>query len=159
MGQESAGVIEIRHEKTGKPALKVTALRSEIEDIRSDLGACITELNRRRREAFNVRLQVKRHRKLAITVGAALIALTAGFAAYWANGRVKRPAPEKLRRAAIPEKNDSMGSRVSKAAVGILAGAIIGVVKGGAQRAVSGGGVTSAKASPELAASSGRDRS
>jgi len=173
MGQESAGVIETRHEKTahrdlpdvrkdeggGKPALNVSARRSEIDDIRSDLGAYITELDRRRHEAFDVRLQVKKHKGLAITVGAILIALTAGLVAYWANGRMKRPPTVRLGRAELLEEKDSKGSRVSKAAVGVLTAAVMGAVKGAAQRAANGRSVLLARASHEMAASSARVRS
>jgi len=101
----------------------------------SPLGAYITELDRRRHEAFDVRPQVRKHKGLAITVGASLIALTAGLAVYWANDPVKSPTMMRLRRDELPEEKDSNRSRVTRAAVGVL-----GAVKGGAQRAVSGRG-------------------
>ena len=53
------------------PDPEVTRLRSDIEDARDGLGVYVSELDRRRHEAFDLKLQLKKHKALAIGVGVA----------------------------------------------------------------------------------------
>ncbi len=56
------------------PGPEVTRLRSDIEDARDGLGVYVSELDRRRHDAFDLKGQLKKHRTLlgiVITVAAA----------------------------------------------------------------------------------------
>lgn len=156
MGKEPAGVTGVSSEAAGRaessrfgtddgsiePSVEVTLLRSEIDEIRSDLDIYVTELDRRRHEALDVGVQVRKHKGILIVVGAGLIALTAGIVMSRMKGRVKRPQvrlrkkAEGLRRAINLPEGSSMGSRFGKAAMGIVTGALFSAIKGRVERAV-----------------------
>ena len=64
--------------KPENPAAEVTRLRTDIEDARDGLGVYVSELDRRRHDAFDLRLQLKKHKALAIGVGVAAAAVGVG---------------------------------------------------------------------------------
>jgi hypothetical protein len=53
-------------------------LQHDIEDIRDNLGGLVTELDHRRHDAFNVRLQLSRHALPLALGGLALVGMVAG---------------------------------------------------------------------------------
>ena len=55
------------------PATEVSRLRTDIEDAREGLGVYVSELDRRRHEAFDLKLQLKKRKALLsfVTVAAA----------------------------------------------------------------------------------------
>lgn len=71
----------------------VRQVAGEIESLRLELGAMLGELDRRRRELFDVGLQVRRH-PVAVAVGGAAAALLAGgLLAVAIRGRRQRRRP------------------------------------------------------------------
>jgi hypothetical protein len=72
---------------------EVRRVTGEIEGLREDLGSIVSELDRRRRELLDVRLQMRRHPVVVVaTAGAA--ALLAGTAvALMLRGRRRRQQP------------------------------------------------------------------
>jgi hypothetical protein len=58
------------------PAAKPDAaeLEHQIEDLRTELGALVQELDRRRHDAFDLRLQLRRHAR-AVAIVSGLLAL------------------------------------------------------------------------------------
>lgn len=74
MGQESRRV--------ETPQQEVTRLKEEIETVRSRLGTSVGELDRRRHELLDWRLQLKKHAGLVAGVGAGLVLAIAGAVAY-----------------------------------------------------------------------------
>ena len=65
-------------------------LEGEIAIVREELSQLVAELDRRRREAFDVRLQVKRHAPEMLISGGALIAAAAG-SVWFRAWRSRRP--------------------------------------------------------------------
>ena len=63
---EGAARVKVGHPQT------VSRVVGEIDGLRGDLGALVSELDRRRHELFDVRLQVRRHP--AVLIGAAGVA-------------------------------------------------------------------------------------
>jgi hypothetical protein len=61
-----------------KPAVQISRLRTEIDATRDELGTYISELDRRRHEALDLKHQVKKHPGLAIGAGVAVIGAVAG---------------------------------------------------------------------------------
>jgi hypothetical protein len=61
--------------KDGSSAGNVQRVSGEIDALRGDIGNLVAELDRRRHELFDLRLQAKRHPLLvvAVTAGAALV--------------------------------------------------------------------------------------
>ena len=71
----------------------VGRVSGEIESLRGELGALIGELDRRRHEAFDLGLQVRRH-PVAVAVAAATLALAVGgLIALVVAGRRRRQRP------------------------------------------------------------------
>jgi len=60
------------------PAAAVQRLRTEIEDARDGLGPYVSELDRRRHEALDLKLQLQRHKALGIGIGLVTAAAAAG---------------------------------------------------------------------------------
>jgi hypothetical protein len=78
---------------TEKPGVLARRLEGEITGLRGELGDLITELDRRRRELFDLRLQIHRH-PLAFGLAAAGLLLTAGgLVALAVHRRQRRRAP------------------------------------------------------------------
>jgi hypothetical protein len=63
------------------------ALESEIERLRTEIDAMVGELDRRRHEAFDVRLQMRRHAGLVVAVGSAAVMLALVAGAAWTSSR------------------------------------------------------------------------
>jgi hypothetical protein len=61
----------------------------DIERTRTDLGVYLAEIDRRRHEALDWRLQLRRHR-LAVTLTGAGVAVAAGFVAAAFLRRMRR---------------------------------------------------------------------
>jgi hypothetical protein len=69
-------VVNTRGEE--QPAVEISRLRTEIDATRDELGTYISELDRRRHEALDLKHQVKKHPGLAIGAGVAIIGVVAG---------------------------------------------------------------------------------
>jgi hypothetical protein len=104
------------------PRETVRELAGEIATLREELAGLVAELDRRRHEALDVKLQVKRHGVEMALTAAALVAAAAGFVwlGAWRSRRrenlLSRGA--KLRRAfsRIIDKPDRVGAEPSVAA-------------------------------------------
>jgi hypothetical protein len=73
-------------------------IEKEITSIRDEIGALIGELDRRRRELFDVRMQMKRHPVSTGVAGFAVAALLGGAVAMMIyNGRRKQRASYKAK--------------------------------------------------------------
>jgi len=82
----------------GEPRKAARELETEITEIRSRLDRSLAELDRRRHELTDVRLQVKRHPMAAVAAGAVVLALAGGVAyAVWASRQRNKPI-SKVRR-------------------------------------------------------------
>ncbi|HKC25171.1 MAG TPA: hypothetical protein VKF32_10540 [Thermoanaerobaculia bacterium] len=89
--------------------MRVSAIRTEIEEIRDDLGTYISELDRRRHEALDFRLQLRRHRDLVLSVGVGLAAIAGALVAW----RMRKPREPLSLAARINERIDeSLTARV-----------------------------------------------
>jgi len=76
-------------EQPEKPARE---LETEITEIRSRLDRSLAELDRRRHELTDVRLQVKRHPLVTAAAGVALLAICGGVAyAVWTARQRNKP--------------------------------------------------------------------
>lgn len=98
--RESAG--RDREEDKEQPSLEISRLRTEIDATRDRLGTFISELDRRRHEALDLKLQARKHPVLAIGVGAAIAGAVAGAVVMAARARRRetvgrRPQPERKR--------------------------------------------------------------
>lgn len=61
---------------------KVEHLEKDVERIRDNIGALIGELNQRRHDAFDLKLQFRRHTRGFVVVVAALVCSIAGSIAF-----------------------------------------------------------------------------
>jgi len=68
---------------------EVDRLEQEVDRIRGNIGELVRELNHRRHEAFDLKLQLRRHTARVVLAGVALIGLVVGGIAY-AAARVRR---------------------------------------------------------------------
>jgi len=119
-------------------------LDSEIVALREELSGLVAELDRRRHEAFDVKLQARRHGlELALT-GVALIAAASGF--VWLKRRRARPLAgwrgrlERLRDALMPSRRSDERRRAPRAVTTILVAAanagVAALIKKGLDRAL-----------------------
>jgi hypothetical protein len=121
-------------------------LDREIAALREELSALVAELDRRRHEALDVKLQVKRHGlELALT-GVALIAAASGFV-WFKRQRSRRRAGwrgqlERLRDAVRPSRKTADRAQGPRAVTSILTAAanagVAAVIKKGLERALRG---------------------
>ena len=75
-----------------EPQKPARELETEITEIRSRLDRSLAELDRRRHELTDVRLQVKRHPLVVAAAGVALLAMAGGVAyAVWAARQRNKP--------------------------------------------------------------------
>jgi hypothetical protein len=132
MGQEKAGV-----EVEAQPAKEAERLEVEIGALRDEIGDSLAELDRRRREAMDVQLQISRH-AVPVAVAAAGVGLVLGGALlYVALKRRHDHKPEvvarRRRKAAMriyehPERvarnEGSMHMKILTAGLTALAGAM-----------------------------------
>ena len=77
------------HEDLKGPAPTIPQLRGEIDSTRDELRTYISELDRRRQEAFDLKLHIRKHPAVVIGVGVAIVATVAGAVALAA--RPRRP--------------------------------------------------------------------
>lgn len=98
MGQATNGV----KEAAGRPAGSPRRIEGDISTLRDEIGDLVAELDRRRREALDVRAQLRRH-PVAVTVAgvglAAVLGGTVGLLVY--NARRKRRTAYKARQLRI----------------------------------------------------------
>lgn len=77
-------------------------IEGKIVALRGELGDLVSELDRRRHEAFDVKLQFERHRTLFILGGCALVGLVGAGIAATIHERRQRDRPlERARRARL----------------------------------------------------------
>jgi hypothetical protein len=82
----------------GEPRKVARELETEITEIRSRLDHSLSELDRRRHELTDVRLQVRRHPLVAVGVGVTVVALLGGVAyAVYAARQRNKPIPKARR--------------------------------------------------------------
>jgi hypothetical protein len=121
------------HGMNGKKEADVGRIAGEIDSIRTELGGLVGELDRRRREAFDLRLQVKRH-PVAVALAATAAALVVGgIVAFSVRQRRERRRPSvragETRRALArlldhPDRvaaEPSMGNKVATAVLTLVA--------------------------------------
>ena len=75
------------HEDLKGPAPTIPQLRGEIDSTRDELRTYISELDRRRQEAFDLKLHIRKHPAVVIGVGVAIVATVAGAVALAARPR------------------------------------------------------------------------
>jgi hypothetical protein len=63
------------------------AIEHEIGHLRGELDGIVSELDRRRHEAFDVRLQLRRHRTAVAAAGAVALVIAVGGFVAWRNSR------------------------------------------------------------------------
>jgi len=61
---------------------EVDRLRHEVDGLRGNIGALVRELNQRRHDALDLKLQLRRHPSRLVIAGVTVIALVAGGIAY-----------------------------------------------------------------------------
>lgn len=71
----------------------VGQVESEIETLRSDLGLLVSELDRRRHEAFDLQLQARRHPVALIVAASAAALVLGGLVALALRARRRRHDP------------------------------------------------------------------
>jgi len=82
----------------GEPRKVARELETEITEIRSRLDRSLAELDRRRHELTDVRLQVRRHPMVAVAAGVTVLALVGGVAyAVWASRQRNKPVSKARR--------------------------------------------------------------
>jgi hypothetical protein len=82
----------------GQPRRMARELESEITEIRSRLDRSLAELDRRRHELTDVKLQLRRHPMVAVAAGVTVLALAGGVAyAIWAARQRNKPVSKARR--------------------------------------------------------------
>jgi hypothetical protein len=93
MGEGATGVRETAIDNGPRPQISpqetVRQLSGEIVMLREDLARLVAELDRRRHEALDVKLQVKRHALGVLLTGAGVVAVAFGL--RWLGTRRARP--------------------------------------------------------------------
>lgn len=87
----------------GTAGVEPRKLEKEIEHLRTRLDRSLAELDRRRHELTDVKLQLRRHPQVAVGAGVVLLALAGGvvFAVWRARKREELPAKARRIRIAI----------------------------------------------------------
>jgi hypothetical protein len=87
------GTNRVSAERTDRePRKAAREIESEILDVRSRLDKELAELDRRRHELTDVRLQVRRHPMVAVVAGVTVLAVVGGVAyAVWAARQRQKP--------------------------------------------------------------------
>jgi hypothetical protein len=80
------------------PAVEISRLRTEIDATRDQLGTYISELDRRRHEALDLKHQVKKHPGLVIGAGVAIIGAVAGAVVMVNHARRHETLGQKVQR-------------------------------------------------------------
>jgi hypothetical protein len=127
---------------------EVDALERDVDRIRSNIGELIRELNYRRHEAFDLKLQFQRHAARVILAGVGMVAVVAGaIALAVARRRRQRSIGARMTRlraalrriSAHPEELAGRQPSVSRKVAAAGGGAIASVLgKRLARRLVSG---------------------
>jgi hypothetical protein len=112
MAQGTGGVIEIE----AQPPRDPRAIEEEIVRRRGELGALVGELNLRRHELADVKLQVRRH-PLGVAVAVLAMAATAAGAVALATRRARRRNTLIARRARLRKAMARMIDRPERVAV------------------------------------------
>jgi hypothetical protein len=94
---------------------EVDSLEREVDRIRNNIGALVRELNHRRHEAFDLKLQFRQHAGRMVLVGVALASLIAGTIAL-AVARVKRRRSIKTRVTRLRDALRRMGAHPERVA-------------------------------------------
>ena len=82
----------------GEPRKVAREIESEIVEVRSRLDRQLAELDRRRHELTDVRLQVRRHPMIAVGAGVTVLALVGGVAyAIYASRQRQKPLSKAAR--------------------------------------------------------------
>jgi hypothetical protein len=126
-----------KYEKDDPDKIEAERLSDEVREDRREIGALVDELERRRRELLDWRLQMRRHRVLVATV--ALLACASLGLTIWRVRRAATPRGRVLRfrrRLAdvVRGREDRVdaGARATGRASGALAGRLFGRILGGA---------------------------
>lgn len=72
---------------------EVHRVNGEIEGLRQNLGSIVSELDRRRRELLDVRLQMRRHPVVVVAAAGATALLVGATVALLVRGRRRRSRP------------------------------------------------------------------
>jgi hypothetical protein len=72
---------------------EVRRVTGEIEGLQQDLGSIVSELDRRRRELMDVRLQIRRHPLVVVAAAGAAALLLGGVVALLLRDRRRRSQP------------------------------------------------------------------
>lgn len=91
-------------------------LRAEIDATRDELGMYISELDRRRHAALDVKHQIRTHPRVVIGVGVAIVAAAAGGVAMLVRARKQKRAGRSVRRALsrfAPPRSSEPGRMIS----------------------------------------------
>lgn len=120
------------------PAHEVTRLRTEIEDARDGLGNYVSELDRRRHRALDLKLLLKKHKALAIGVGVVTLAAAAGAVRRMVRSRRQAALPSSGSAdriaAAVAQKPRRLAGFLLGTAVPVALRAARGVVERAASR-------------------------
>ena len=81
-----------------KPAMAISRLRSEIGATRDQLGTYISELDRRRHEALDLKHQLKKHRGLVIGAAVVTIGVVTGVVVMVSRARRHEALGRKVQR-------------------------------------------------------------
>jgi hypothetical protein len=148
-------------ESSVSPRELTRQLEGEIAILREELSQLVAELDRRRHEALNVKLQVKRHAPGLLISGGALIAAAAGFVWFqtWRSRRLPRVRSqvhqlrEKLmalvpRKATQPERPRVINGILTAAANAAVAVGIKKLVERGLRKATRTGPAPSSLRGP-----------
>ncbi|MGH7309633.1 MAG: hypothetical protein ACREK6_13135 [Candidatus Rokuibacteriota bacterium] len=99
----------------GSPREKVRQREAEVTALHDALGELVTELDRRRREVLDVKLQVRRHAGEVVLTGVALLGAAAGL--VWFNvWRARRRARHGARLERLPSSVGRMIDRPERVA-------------------------------------------
>jgi hypothetical protein len=79
--------------KNGSSQPDVGRVSGEIDTLRNELGGLVAELDRRRHEAFDLRLQLRKHPLLAAAAATAAALVLGGALALAVHGRRERRRP------------------------------------------------------------------
>lgn len=100
MGEESTGMKTDRHEDEIEPAAEVNRLRTKIDATREELGTYLSELDRRRHEALDLKLQIRKHPGVLIGAGVAVAGIVTGAVVMVARARKRETPGQRMQRAA-----------------------------------------------------------
>jgi hypothetical protein len=98
MGERADGMTPRREDQDDREPGAPHRIEEELSSIREEIGDLLRELDRRRREMFDVRLQLRRHPIAIPVAGIAVAGILGGAVALLArNDRHKQPRRHKAR--------------------------------------------------------------